>query len=267
MKKISLMLSMVAILSLQGFAEDAKKVENTEVVKVSYKMEQSTGISIEDFKKAVGGEHFLLKDKSLQIVSVIPINDEFFIVKGTQIVDMRQYGKTGYQVQPIELYVSKTGKTSFSSVGLNEKGEQLTLPLNLEQNKDLAAFTYGNGEKEVYLFTDPDCPYCIQFEQQLAKLKPEYKIYVYLFPLESIHPDARKKSEYIMSLPKDKRAEAYKAVQGVKTTNTDWKVDVSQEVKDSIRDMIKYQNDYVGVKGTPFLVDKNGKPFNRGLLF
>lgn len=46
-------------------------------------MEQSAGISIEDFKKLLV-VNILLKDKSLQIVKVVPINDEFFIVKGTQ---------------------------------------------------------------------------------------------------------------------------------------------------------------------------------------
>jgi thiol:disulfide interchange protein DsbC len=47
----------------------------------------------------------------------------------------------------------------------------------------------GNGKRELYLFEDPDCPYCKQFEEQLPDV-PDVTLHVFLYPLTSIHPHA-----------------------------------------------------------------------------
>jgi len=46
------------------------------------------------------------------------------------------------------------------------------------------------------VFTDPECPYCKHLEKILKKM-PKVRVYTFLFPLESIHPDARAKAEAI----------------------------------------------------------------------
>jgi len=46
------------------------------------------------------------------------------------------------------------------------------------------------------VFTDPECPYCKQLETML-KQTPGLRVYTFLFPLESIHPNARAKAESI----------------------------------------------------------------------
>jgi len=48
----------------------------------------------------------------------------------------------------------------------------------------------------VAIFTDPECPYCKKLEISL-KGSTGIKFYTFLFPLESIHPQARAKSESI----------------------------------------------------------------------
>ena len=48
---------------------------------------------------------------------------------------------------------------------------------------------HGNGKREVYLFEDPDCPYCKQFEEQLPDVA-DVTLHVFLYPLTSIHPHA-----------------------------------------------------------------------------
>jgi thiol:disulfide interchange protein DsbC len=47
----------------------------------------------------------------------------------------------------------------------------------------------GNGSRQLALFEDPDCPYCQQLEKDLNTVN-DVTIYVFLFPLESIHPNA-----------------------------------------------------------------------------
>jgi thiol:disulfide interchange protein DsbC len=48
---------------------------------------------------------------------------------------------------------------------------------------------HGNGKRTVYLFEDPDCPYCKKFEEELPKIN-NVTFHIFLFPLKSIHPHA-----------------------------------------------------------------------------
>jgi thiol:disulfide interchange protein DsbC len=52
----------------------------------------------------------------------------------------------------------------------------------------------GDGSRKLIVFSDPDCPYCKQLEKELAFLD-NVTIYVMLYPIEELHPGARKKSE------------------------------------------------------------------------
>lgn len=68
------------------------------------------------------------------------------------------------------------------------------------------AFVVGNpeGKKVLYLFSDPECPYCATLHATIKELiaeEPELKVYVILVPLE-IHPDALWKTESIVCTAK-----------------------------------------------------------------
>ena len=47
----------------------------------------------------------------------------------------------------------------------------------------------GDGKRQLYLFEDPDCPYCKKFEEQLRKVN-NVTLHIFLFPLTTIHPHA-----------------------------------------------------------------------------
>lgn len=62
--------------------------------------------------------------------------------------------------------------------------------------------TIGNpdGKKHLYVFTDPDCPYCRQLHGELVKLEkiaPDVAIHLLFFPLP-MHPDSYDKSRAII---------------------------------------------------------------------
>lgn len=48
---------------------------------------------------------------------------------------------------------------------------------------------HGDGKRQVYLFEDPDCPFCKKFEQELPKVK-DVTFHIFLYPLTTIHPHA-----------------------------------------------------------------------------
>jgi thiol:disulfide interchange protein DsbC len=47
----------------------------------------------------------------------------------------------------------------------------------------------GNGEHKIALFADPDCPFCRQLEQSMQSVT-NVTVYLFLFPLEQVHPHA-----------------------------------------------------------------------------
>ena len=68
------------------------------------------------------------------------------------------------------------------------------------------ALIAGNpkGSKVLYLFSDPECPYCAtlhQTVQELIQEDPELKVYILLIPLD-IHPDSLRKTESIICASK-----------------------------------------------------------------
>jgi len=51
----------------------------------------------------------------------------------------------------------------------------------------------GDGSRTMYLFSDPDCPYCTRLEKSLVELD-NVTIYTFMMPLKSMHPEAHGKS-------------------------------------------------------------------------
>ncbi len=58
----------------------------------------------------------------------------------------------------------------------------------------------GDGSRKVAVFSDPDCPYCKQLEQELAGIT-NVTIYTFLYPLAQLHPDAPRKARAIWCAP------------------------------------------------------------------
>ncbi len=114
----------------------------------------------------------------------------------------------------------------------------------------------GNGARKLYVFSDPDCPFCRQLEKELEGVN-NVTMYTFLYPLTSIHPDAMRKAELIWC--SGDRAQVYydlmlggKEPQGQPTCNT------------PIKEIIKLA-EQLYITGTPGLVFGNGKLVPGGL--
>lgn len=58
----------------------------------------------------------------------------------------------------------------------------------------------GNGKRVVAVFSDVDCPYCRRLEEELAKVT-DVTVYTFLYPIDSLHPDAARKSRAVWCAP------------------------------------------------------------------
>lgn len=58
------------------------------------------------------------------------------------------------------------------------------------------AIQFGNGKRKLFVFSDPDCPYCQQLEKSLAQLE-DATVYVLQYPLTGLHPNAQMVAESI----------------------------------------------------------------------
>ena len=117
------------------------------------------------------------------------------------------------------------------------------------------AMIMGNpkGSKKLYVFTDPDCPYCKKGHLELKKLvaiAPDVAIHVMLYPL-AMHPAAYDKSRTILETKSLELMD--KAFDGK---------DVPKPTKDSskkaIDEIIAFANAN-GISGTPTMVMPDGK--------
>ncbi len=109
------------------------------------------------------------------------------------------------------VYVDDKTKTIFFGEIYSQYGESLTklhkkqLGVKLEKlNIETILKDYGIKIKTdkkanygIIVFTDPDCPYCQNIEKKLLKKNLEIS-YIY-YPIDELHPNARKKSIDLIS--------------------------------------------------------------------
>lgn len=62
------------------------------------------------------------------------------------------------------------------------------------------AIHFGHGSKRLYVFSDPDCPYCRTLQPEIDKLH-DVEVFVFPFPLTGLHPGARDVASAIWCQP------------------------------------------------------------------
>ena len=121
------------------------------------------------------------------------------------------------------------------------------------------ALVAGNpkGSKVMYLFSDPECPYCSTLHatvSELIKEEPELKVYIILVPLD-IHPDALWKTESIVCTAKTDR----KAALAMLERSYEKKELPKLTCASGVGDELKKAGVKLGIGMTPTLVFASGK--------
>ena len=253
-KTIKICLSASMLLCAASTSIFAKELKLTPIEKIN-KMK----MDVSKFLKKLPKNHPLNKNKALITKEVYNLND-IYVVKGLSVTPQ---GK-----RPFKINVTPSGKLVTGDVIID--GKPFTIPVDLRPFKKDAGIVIGNGknkDKELFVFTDPDCPYCIKFEASFDELeKKGYTIYLYFYPL-SFHKDAKAKSLYIMTLPKNKRMKKLAAIQGAKNPNREW--DIAKEKLAKAKPILEKHLDLankINVSGTPSVFDAYGLRIDRGTL-
>ena len=233
-----------------------------------------------------GADKLLAENKALKIIKNTPIYSKLkskiekkeIKVKGTEkgnFYIITLYNNKGEQ----SLFVTKDLKYTILGVILNNKtGKVLepnypVEPFKGDKNivKNGVVFSFGTGKKELYVVTDPECPFCQRFEKlaKEAKLSEKYRIHIIFLPL-SFHKHSKAMIYYILSA--DSEQEKVKRFHKTLMGDTSWKsfkptADEKAKIDKEIEKSKKAATE-LGVRGTPSFFDKDMKEIkNKRSLF
>ena len=177
--------------------------------------------------------------------------------------------KTPKGVQQFEVFVVDGIETVFAGNAYDKTGKKIDLPKNGDLIKKGVAFTSGKGKEPIYLVTDPECPYCQKFEENIdPEVAKKYSINVIPMPL-SFHKSATPMFYWILSGKNN--AEINKRFHAVMIEkNKEWeKFTPTEAEKAKLDEVIKNGlNAAMELKagGTPSMFDKDFKQMDLGSL-
>lgn len=128
-----------------------------------------------------------------------PIPGVYEVFMGDQIV----YSDATGDYLMVGSMVDTQTKENLTEARLNDRGrvDFKTLPLS-----QAIKVVKGNGSRVFAVFSDPDCPFCQQLEKTLLSVT-DITMYVFLYPIASLHPQAPAKAHAIWCAPD--RAQAW----------------------------------------------------------
>jgi len=205
----------------------------------------------------------ILQDPALTIKDVLDRGDIYFI---------RVEAKSQRGSRMFTAFVDKDNSRVYFGNGFDKDGSLITFPADPTIVKDGISFSYGDGKKEIYLVTDPECPYCAKFEREMDGKLGDYRVHVILYPLP-FHKKAPAMAEWIMQGGDD--IERHKRFRDIMLNS-------SKEYKSLIKDPKKpfvYTADIkksimkakkavveLSAKGTPMVFDTSFKQIPRSAL-
>lgn len=109
------------------------------------------------------------------------------------------------------------------------------------------------GKKRIFVFTDPDCPFCVRLHAELKKLvalEPDLTVYIKMFPLK-MHPAAYDKARVILgSNSLDMLDKAFAGEKLPEPGEKDKKEPVDETIK---------LGESLGISGTPAIILPDGE--------
>jgi len=170
------------------------------------------------------------------------------------------------------IYITKDKKYTIIGNVINNKTGSMLSPRTHKVNKKTVqegiTFSFGKGKEDLYVVTDPECPFCRMMEKSAGEsLGEKYRVHVILFPL-SFHKNAKAMSYYILAGKNDQ--EKAKRFKEVLNGSNAWKnyhpTKAEKEKFDKILKNAKKAVNELQAKGTPSIYDSKFNPINWQLL-
>ncbi len=174
--------------------------------------------------------------------------------------------------QNITAFLDKKTSELYMGTAYDKEGKAILFPKDAKVVKEGVAFSYGKGSKDIYIVTDPECPYCSKFEKAIAGKLDDYRVHVILFPL-SFHKKSPAMVDWIMQGKDDA---------GKKERFEEIMIKASTKYKELIKDAKKpyvYSSATqkhmeksnkaameLNVRGTPAIYDANFNPLSQDQL-
>jgi thiol:disulfide interchange protein DsbC len=133
---------------------------------------------------------------TVQSVKMAPVRGLYEITMekdGRQRVAYLDYGKKHLMPGPIYEIASSGSPASAPQKVARVATEKIPLENSLVMGNP-------HGKKKLFVFTDPECPFCARLHGELKKLvamEPDLAVYIKLFPLK-MHPHAYDKARVIL---------------------------------------------------------------------
>ena len=171
--------------------------------------------------------------------------------------------------QNITAFLDKKTSELYIGSAYDKEGNAILFPKDVKVVKNGVAFSYGTGSKEIYLITDPECPYCTKLEKAAHGKLDDYTVHVMLFPL-SFHKKAPAMVEWIMQGKDDtEKKERFEEV--MLKGSTKYKTLIKDAKKPFVYstsmqnyiDKSKAAARELNMRGTPALYDANFNPITQ----
>lgn len=206
----------------------------------------------------------------------VVLQDPIFDIKGAiekpNSYILKLIAKSPRGSQLLTVFLDKKTSEIYIGSGYDKEGRAITFPKDADSIKKGVAFSYGSGSKEIYIITDPECPYCVRFEKAVNGKLSDYTVHVILFPL-SFHKKAPAMIEWILQGKNDvEKKEKFEALmlKGLTEYRTLVKDDKKAFVySPAVQEYIQRSNKAsmeLDMKGTPAIYNANFEPLEQGQL-
>ena len=130
-------------------------------------------------------------------VSPAPVKGLYEVVMGKKIAYTDKSGR-------FFMYGSLVDMKTNDDLTAARREELARVDVSKLPPQDAIVRVNGKGRRTLYVFSDPDCPFCRRLEPELDKLD-DVTIRIFLYPLEALHSDAARKAEAIWCEGDDKK--------------------------------------------------------------
>jgi len=161
------------------------------------------------------------------------------------------YGKK-HLIQGMVVDLEKLNPVSAHQLGTPEQKQPTKLDVATIPASNAVIIGNPKGSKKLYVFTDPDCPYCRKGHvelKKLAKIAPDVAIHIMLFPLP-MHPGAFDKARTVIETKDLEMLD--RAFEGKEVPKP-----AKDSSKKAIDEIVKFANAN-GISGTPTMVMPDG---------